>query len=243
MVSRMIIDINTCFGFYPYRKVDASLEILKSILKSHQAKALSLSLKGIFYDATEGNEETLSLLKDETNVYPIATYDPRAYPKGIEFLEGLKSKGFLGIAFFPRLQSWVIDFAPFRETLEILKNESIPIIIHTSGYGELTKISLLAREIKSPFIIAGFNYSNLSEAIAVMKKVENIYIESHLFNSPDALEYLKKYTGTDRIVFGSGAPLLSFETALGVIEKSYLSDEEKEGILSRNLERIIGVKL
>jgi|YelNatPaOPRAMG01_1025707.scaffolds.fasta_scaffold07789_5 predicted TIM-barrel fold metal-dependent hydrolase len=239
----MIVDINTCFGFYPYRKVDVSLETLKNILKFHRAKALSLSLKGIFYDATEGNEETLNLLKDETDVYPVATYDPRAYPKGIEFLEGLRSKGFLGIAFFPRLQGWVIDFAPFRDVLEILEKENIPIIIHTSGYGELTKISSLAGGIKSPFIISGFNYSNLSEAIAVMKKSENIYIESHLFNSPDTLEYLKKYTGTDRIVFGSGAPLLSFETALSVIEKSYLSDEEKEGILGRNLERMIGVKL
>lgn len=238
-----IIDINTSFGFYPYRKIDVSLETLKSILKAYQAKALTLSLKGIFYDSIEGNEETLNLLKSEKDLYPIATYDPRAYPKDIEYIENLKERGFLAIVFFPRLQGWMIDFAPFREIIDILKDENLPIIIHTYGYGELTKISYIAKEIKNPFIIAGFSYSNLSEAIAVMRRLENIYIESHLLNSPDALEYLKKYASIDRVIFGSGTPLLSFETALNVVLKSSLSEEEKESILSKNIEKILGVKL
>lgn len=236
-----ILDANTSFGFYPYRKVDASLDSLKNILKSYQAKALSLSLKGIFYDAIEGNEETLELL--EGDLYPVATYDPRAYPKDLEYLENLKEKGFLAIAFFPRLQGWAIDFAPFREVLEILKDENLSIIVHISGYGELTRLSSLAKELKNQFIVAGFNYSNLSEAIAVMKRMENIYVESHLINSPDALEYLKKYISISRVIFGSGTPLLSFETALNVIRASSLSDEEKESVLSKNLEGILGVKL
>ncbi|MCX7794913.1 MAG: amidohydrolase family protein [bacterium] len=239
----MIVDINTSFGFYPYRKIDTSLETLRSILKSYHSKAFSLSLKGIFYDAIEGNEETLNLLKDEKELYPIATYDPRAYPKDIEYLENLREKGFLAIAFFPRLQGWVIDFAPFREVIEVLSRDKLPIIIHTSGYGELTKISSIAKETGFPFIISGFHYSNLSEAIAVMRKTENIYIETHLLNSPDALEYLKKYVGTDRVIFGSGTPLLSFETALNVVTESTLSEDEKESILSKNLEKILGVKL
>ncbi|MBC7320116.1 amidohydrolase family protein [bacterium] len=238
-----ILDTNTNFGFYPYRKVDTSLDTLKDILKSYQAKALSLSLKGIFYDAIEGNEETLSLLKGEKDLYPVATYDPRAYPKGIEYLEGLRAKGFLAIAFFPRLQGWIIDFAPFREVLDVLKRENLPIIIHTSGYGELTKISSLAKEMENPFIIAGFHYSNLSEAIAIMKRLKNIYIESHLLNSPDALEYIKRYVDIDRVIFGSGTPLLSFETALDVILKSTLSEDEKEKVLSKNFEGILGVEL
>lgn len=238
-----IVDVNTSFGFYPYRKVDVSLETLKTILKSYQAKGLMLSLKGVLYDAIEGNEETLTLIKDDEDLYPIATYDPRAYPKGIEYIEDLKAKGFLAIAFFPRLQGWMIDFAPFRDVIDILSNENLPIIIHTSGYGELTKISSIAGGVKNPFIIAGFNYSNLSEAISVIKRLENIYIESHLLNSPDALEYLKKYATLDQVIFGSGAPLLSFETALNIILKSDLSEDEKENILSRNLEAILGVKL
>lgn len=238
-----ILDVNTSFGFYPYRKVDTSLDSLRDILRSYQAKALSLSLKGIFYDATEGNEETLSLLRGERSLYPVATYDPRAYPKDIEYLEGLRAKGFLAIAFFPRLQGWIIDFAPFMEVLDILKGEDLPIIIHTSGYGELTRISSLAEEIRNPFIIAGFHYSNLSEAIAVMRRLENIYIESHLLNSPGTLEYLKRYVGVDRVIFGSGTPLLSFETALNVIVTSTLSEDEKEKVLSKNFEGILGVKL
>lgn len=238
-----IVDVNTSFGFYPYRKVDVSLKTLKTILKSYQAKGLTLSLKGVLYDAIEGNEETLTLIKDEEDLYPIATYDPRAYPKGIEYIEDLKAKGFLAIAFFPRLQGWMIDFAPFRDVIDILSNENLPIIIHTSGYGELTKISSIAGGVKNPFIIAGFNYSNLSEAISVIKRLENIYIESHLLNSPDALEYLKKYATLDQVIFGSGAPLLSFETALNIILKNDLSEDEKENILSRNLEAILGVKL
>ncbi len=238
-----IVDANTSFGFYPYRKADTSLETLKTILKSYQARGFTLSLKGIFYDAIEGNEETLTLIEREDGLYPIATYDPRAYPKDIEYIENLKAKGFLAIAFFPRLQGWMIDFAPFRDVVDILSNENLPIIIHTSGYGELTKISSIAREVKNPFIIVGSNYSNLSEVISVIKKLENIYIESHLLNSPDALEYLKRYASLDRIIFGSGAPLLSFETALNIILKSTLSEDEKENILSKNLEVMLGVKL
>lgn len=238
-----IIDINTVFGFYPYRRLDSSLETLKEILRKYNIKALSLSLKGIFYDAKEGNEETLNLLNNQDSIYPVATYDPRAYPRDIEYLEELISRKFLSIAFFPRIQGWSVDFAPFKMVLDIIEAEFFPVIIHTGGYGEITKISLLAQEIENPVILSGIGYSNLSEAIAVSQEVDNIYIETHLLNSPDALEFCRRYIGVERLIFGSGAPLLSFETAYNVVEKSSLSHDEKEKIFYKNLEDLIGVRL
>lgn len=238
-----ILDVNTVFGFYPYRKVDTSLETLKKVLDDYKAKAFSLSLKGIFYDAKEGNEETIEILTGEDNLYPVATYDPRAYPRDTEYLEGLTIKGFLAIAFFPRIQGWVIDFAPIRMILDMIESESLPIIFHTGGYGEITKISLLAEGIDNPVILSGVGYSNLSEAIAVAEEIDNIYIETHLLNSPDAIELVNRYIGADRLIFGSGTPILSFETAYNVIEKSSLSDDDKERIFYKNLEDLVGVTL
>jgi len=237
-----ILDVNTAFGFYPYRKLDTSLETLKGILGNYNARAFSLSLKGVFYDAREGNEETLNLIGRD-NIYPVATYDPRAYPRDIEYLEDLISRGFLAIAFFPRMQGWTVDFAPFRMVLDIIEAESFPVVIHTGGYGEITKISILAEEIENPVIISGTGYSNLSEAIAVAQEVDNIYIETHLLNSPDALEFCRRYIGIERFVFGSGTPILSFETAYNVVEKSSLSDDDKEMIFYKNLEDLVGVRL
>ena len=49
-----ILDASTVFGFYPYRKLDASLQTLREIIENYDAKALALSLKGVFYDAGEG---------------------------------------------------------------------------------------------------------------------------------------------------------------------------------------------
>lgn len=238
-----VLDINTVFGFYPYRKLDTSLEALKRVLDSYNAKAFSLSLKGVFYDAREGNEETLKILAREDNLYPIATYDPRAYPRDIGYLEDLITKGFLAVAFFPRMQGWNIDFAPFRMILDIVEAEFLPIIIHTGGYGEITRISLLAEEIDNPVILSGVGYSNLSEAIAVAEEVDNIYIETHLLNSPDAIEFVKRYVGVERLIFGSGAPILSFETAYNVVERSSISEGDKERIFYKNLEDLIGVRL
>ncbi len=237
-----ILDVSTVFGFYPYRKLDASLETLREIIGNYNARALALSLKGVFYDAGEGNEETLNLLKTDKNIYPVATYDPRAYPRDIELIKELDSKAFLAVTFFPRVQGWVVDFAPFRLALEAV-GDDLPIIVHVGGYGEITKVARLGAEIENPIIISGIGYSNMSEAIAVVQKTENIYIETHLLNSPDALEFLKKYIGTDRIIFGSGTPLLSFETAYQVVAKSSLSDNDKEKIFYKNWEGLKGARV
>jgi predicted TIM-barrel fold metal-dependent hydrolase len=68
---------------------------------------------------------------------------------------------------------------------------------------------------------------------------KNLYIDSYLFSSPDSFDVLKKGAGCDRILFGSGAPLKYINSAIQIIEKSNLNEDDKNKIFYSNLKKLL----
>ena len=92
---------------------------------------------------------------------------------------------------------------------------------------------------KNPVIVTSFRYSELGEAIEAMRRCANIYIESHMINSPDFLDVLQNEVGLRKVIFGSNAPLSYMTGALKQIEHSHISSTDKEMVLGRNLGAIL----
>ena len=105
----------------------------------------------------------------------------------------------------------------------------------------ITAIGGLARTVDNPIIIEAFRYDKLAEAIVLMGEVPNIYVETHLINSPNFVELLKSEVGVERIIYGSYAPLAYVSAGTAAIEYARVSDEEKALILGGNIQRILEV--
>ena len=83
-------------------------------------------------------------------------------------------------------------------------------------------------------------YAGLAEAIVVMQERPNVYVETHLINSPNWVELLKAEVGIERLIFGSNAPLAYVSAATAQIEFAAVSEAEKALIFGGNLRHLLG---
>jgi hypothetical protein len=237
------IDVNTLFGFWPKRKADISLDTLLRLLeKKGISKAFTLSSRGIFYDFIKGNQETLTACEEHSQLIPVGTVNPNRWIGCLDEAQQLIDQGIKLFRFFPQFQEWNIGQAPFRKLLDDVLAPAGVGLMMPAEMG-ITAIGDLARKVDNPIVIEAFRYDKLAEAIVVMGEVPNIYVETHLINSPNFVELLKSEVGAERMVYGSYAPLAYISAATAPIEHARISEKEKALILGGNIRRILEVQI
>jgi hypothetical protein len=234
-------DVSTLFGVWPKRSADIALPTLLRRLRDHNiARACALSAAGIFYDFVEGNAETLAAAAAHPELVPVGTVSPCRWLGCLDEARRLIDLGVTVFRFFPQYQEWHISQAPFRKLLrEVLAPAGVTLMLPAElGF---TTIGDMAAGLPNAIIVESFRYASLSEAIVVMQEQPNIYVETHLINSPNWVELLKAEVGIDRLIFGSNAPLAYVSAATAQIEYASISDDDKDLIFGGNLSRLLGL--
>jgi len=238
-----IIDCSTFFGFWPKKRFDLSLGRLKSLLdRNGVLKALVSSMKGVFYDFKEGNDETISAASGDDRLVPVGTIDPRRYLGCLDEVERCAELGVRIFRFFPEYQGWPVDYLPFTRIVERLADRGIPFIFPASlPLGSVSRIFDLARSTGATVVIDSVNYTTFSEMLFAMKGCERIYCVTSGFTTPDAFELFIGEVGADRLVFGSGAPIMPFSRAYLPFERANIDPDARRSISTGNIERLIGL--
>jgi predicted TIM-barrel fold metal-dependent hydrolase len=234
-----IIDVSTIFGFWPKRRADIQLETLLRLMDEKKiGRSCTLSARGVFYDFVEGNAETLAAVRAYPHLIPVGTVNPCRWLGCMAEAERLIEQGVRLFRFFPQYQEWTIGQAPFRKLLrEVLAPAGVVLMLPAEmGF---TALGEVAAGIQNPVIVESFRYASLAEAIVVMQEVPNLFIETHLINSPNWVEVLKSEVGVERIIFGSNAPLSYISAATAQIEYALVPEPDKGLIFSGNLRRIL----
>jgi hypothetical protein len=240
-MDREIIDVSTIFGFWPKRKADIALNTLLHLLDEHQvSRACTLSAEGVFYDFVQGNRETLDAAQAHPQLIPVGTVNPCRWLGCLDEARWLLDQGIRLFRFFPQYQEWHIGQAPFRKLLrEVLAPAGVALMIPAEmGF---TAIGNMAADIPNPVIVESFRYASLAEALVVMQEVPNVFVETHMINSPNWVELLKAEVGVERIIYGSNAPLSYMAAATAQIEYAQVSETDKALIFGGNLRRLLGV--
>ncbi len=240
-MAREIIDASTIFGFWPKRKADIALDTLLRLLDEHQiSRACTLSAEGVFYDFVQGNRDTLAAAQAHPQLIPVGTVNPCRWLGCLDEARWLLDQGVRLFRFFPQYQEWHIGQAPFRKLLrEVLAPTGVALMIPAEmGF---TAIGNMAAEIPNPVIVESFRYASLAEALVVMQEVPNVFVETHMINSPNWVELLKAEVGVERIIYGSNAPLSYIAAATAQIEYAQVSEADKALIFGGNLRRILGM--
>jgi predicted TIM-barrel fold metal-dependent hydrolase len=142
--------------------------------------------------------------------------------------------------FFPRYQEWNIGQSPFRKLVhDVLATGGVGLMIPAEM--GITEIGELAKQVENPIVIEAFRYDRLAEAIVVMGETPNVFVETHLINSPNFVEMLKSEVGAERMIYGSYAPLAYMGAAIAPIEHARVSDGDKALIFGGNVRRILEV--
>lgn len=227
-----IIDANTMFGVHPAHRLDMSPERLIRDMDRHRISgSLTLSTIGIFHDHVIGNAATLEAAKANNRLIPVATINPKAYFG--QDVAAIRNEGFRIFRFF----GGDADSAALKAILKQLEPLKLPIMLDQITYHSslITAVS----DYPAPVILCSVTNDSLSEALAVMAELPNVMLETHSLTALGALEMVVSRVGADRVIFGSGAPILSLPSALTCILSAELSDEDKAKILGGNIRSIL----
>lgn len=240
-VAFEIIDANTIFGPWPLVRADMAVERLAAALKNHGvSRALAISTVGALHNHGDGNAETLRVCQEQPMLIPVATIDPRGYfgPPGT--LQKLAEQGFRMFRFFPMLQDWRLDHAAFCDVLDELELLHLPVMVQARESGYPTALMKSLDGHKSSFILEGISFENMAEVVSVMRKHENVLVDTRELKVPGALRFLVDQVGADRVIFGSGCLRSSLAASLGYVMEAEIVDETKAKILGANIRRLLG---
>jgi predicted TIM-barrel fold metal-dependent hydrolase len=235
-----ITDVNTLFGAYPSLHPESTADSLAAVMERNGVDwGLTLSTWGLFHHSTEGNTETLRACKMHDHLIPVATANPQGYWGQREAIEEIARPEYEMFRFFPYLQGWPIDFAPFQALLATLTSTSRkPIMVSVYNPGDITALERIVTAYQNPIILEGVSSAILSEAVTVMQRNAHIYLETHNLRVADSLALLRDTVGIQRVLFGSDAPGLSLAASLRFIKKSGLSDSDLDAVLGGNANTI-----
>jgi len=239
-MSAKIIDVNTIFGAYPSEHADSNADTLIKEMAAHNVeRSFTLSTWGIFYREAPGNEHSLRAQQHfGGKIHAVATISPHTFFSDAT-VDLLVEQQFALFRFFPEIQEWPIDYAPFEQILRVLAEHRRPIMVTTSRPGQATALGRLAANYSAPVILEGVGARNIAEALCVLQANDNFYIETHDFKMPGALETFRDRLGIERILFGSGSPALSLGAAIAYVNSSSLSDDEKAAVFALNTQQYI----
>lgn len=217
-----------------------SLGALSAIMDKHRmARVATLSTVAIFVDSRRGNDLTWQAAGDDPRLLPVATADPRGGPRCAgEIAERLEQGGKLA-ALFPEVQGWPLEHGGCAEVLRVAGQAGAPVLIEAGRPGAPTQIARLAEACSARVILSGVGYRTLGEALMVMKAHPHVYLETHLLTSADGIERVVDEIGSDRLLFGSRAPLLYFSSAYLRLRFADIGVADRDAVLAGNFSRLL----
>ena len=238
-----VIDANTFFGPSQTPAMDLSLDSLIQAVNNHGiAKACTLSTVGFCHNYVEGNQATIAACAGHAELIPVAAVDPRGVFSAVASeIAALPSLGFRMFRFFPDEQGWPIRYAPFVDALDAIEPTGLPVMIGVAEAGQATAILEIVKGRRNAFILTGSPYEGLAEACSVMRKANNVFLETNSLLASGSFGLMVREVGSGRLVFGSGCPRASLAGALRQIEASELGEADKVKILSGNIKTLLGI--
>jgi predicted TIM-barrel fold metal-dependent hydrolase len=247
----MIIDAHTHLGMDIFTSQEGSSEFLtrtKSYIEQLKEagidKAFTFTLKGLYGEAIEGNDE-LAMARDlyPEVILPWGTVYPR-WPEArirTEVHRCIRELGFLGI----KLHPWSQGFSLASPGMDVIAEEcidlNVPVTFHdgTPVYSTALQVVNLARAYPKLKVLSG--HAGLSEqwrdVIHPAKELPNYWVCVPSPTTQQGLQTLYDELGADKLLYGSDGGAFhpgTIHRALIQIRHLQAPDEDIETILSKN---------
>ena len=136
-----------------------------------------------------------------------------------------------------------LNSATMRALVKSLLRYDKPLLLRITDPREINDLGEMAKEFPTqPFVILHMADGYWPMAISLAAKFTNIYLETGgmVADFDKLAEALTIITG-NRLLFGSGMPLVSPVYALGMMRDSSIPPVEKDRILSKNARRLFNL--
>ena len=247
-----MIDCNGFFGAWPYWDVTHKTpEGLLTLMDRYQIEMLAVcSTRSIFSDWRLGNEEAIELSnKYPKRFLPFVSLSP-ILPKSdlVHHLKDYKQRKVRGIRLYPQHQGYSLaSNSVATEILKTAQDLSLPVVlpirvIMNWGLPEMatgTIETIVPKYPKLSFILSGVNYGDTLWAFDFMRRFHNVFLEISGMQGFRAIDGSVQAVGTERLLFGSGLPLLYPACSIQKLEVARLTREQKSAISEGNARRVL----
>jgi predicted TIM-barrel fold metal-dependent hydrolase len=246
-----IVDAHAHIGFshkqYPLyiRSIDKMLEVMD---RYEIARACVSSLKAIQYDYREGNRELKSIVAQFPERFiPFCVVHPRDWGVAEPELEKcITDWGWKALKLHPVDQAFPADCLSARDIIARAAELGIVVAIHSSmdDCAHPCRIGNLARDFpETTFIMVHMGKMLYwTDALEEAIKYDNIILDTTDAMFSDGLvETCVERIGPERLVCGTNLPVSYPGPNLERIRIARIPAAQKEMIMGRNIERILGL--
>jgi len=253
------VHLGYCANFY---MPDISLEKMIAVMDRFGIEKVCCShLAGLLAHHFEyAHEQTLDAIQNYPGrIFGYAIYDPIFPEDSLRIVEKyMKSGGFVGVKIHPAMHAYPLDGENYDPLWEYAAANDIPVLTHTWDATPQTtypyelvasqvnaqpklihKIAKKYPDLKIILAHAGGHYRGHLQAIEMVKKFENVYVDiCGATFSFGLIEWFVKEIGAHKILYGSDMTWIEPRVHLGRVLGAKISLTEKEQILSLNAKKI-----
>ena len=249
-----MLDINGFIGPWPYWDIaHRTPEALLAMMDRSSIKQLAIcSTRAIFSDWRLGNEEAISLAEKHPDRFiPFVSLGP-TFVKAelVDYLKRYKARNVRGIRLYPYHQSFrLTNDHRVTKVLETAEELHLPVmlpirVIMNWGLPQLDtgSIETVVKSFpKLPFILSSVNYGEFNWARELMRLSPNVFLEISGLQGFRILEHAVKSIGAERLLFGTGLPLMYPACSVVKVTNAKITPEQKLAISDLNARKLLGL--
>ncbi|MDC0196886.1 amidohydrolase family protein [bacterium] len=238
----MIIDAYSLVGTIPIRSSPVDFpQLFTEMASTGVNHAMVASLRGLHADARKGNNHLFGSIAGDPRIFPVGVVAPLAGTHDMEkLIEDCIENNAQALAFSAE-PSISFSSLNFQRTLQIAARSKLPLIAYgATKPGTPSELANLTSTLGCRLLLSGSIYLLLDELLAVLDKYDHVYIDTSWQITPGSIELLVEHAGSERILFGSGAPIRPIRPALNTVLDTNIEDKVKRKILGSNALRFLG---
>lgn len=194
-------------------------------------------------DATVGNRKLIDEIKGyEDRLIPSWTILPEItdsdYAPSV-FFDSMKVNGVKTLRAFPEQDRFLLCDVTMGEQLNLLSELRIPLYLSPMhGFEMIYRV--LEEFPKLTVIMCNIGWWPSARLIyPLLKRYPNFYFETGDFSQLHGIEEVCRKFGSERMLFGTNFPTNSMAGSVYTLMRAGISDEDRENIAHKNLERLL----
>jgi predicted TIM-barrel fold metal-dependent hydrolase len=256
--SASITDTHIYLGHWPHHTLASEdpAKLVANLRNSGVTQAWTGTFDGLFHKDVAAVNQRLAAACAKVGddmLIPFGTVNPTLPDWEDDIRRCHESFHLPGIRLHPNYHGYKLDDSRFARTLELASARGL--IVQLVAWMEDERHFLLSPQTTSvdlkpladkaaafpnlKILVSGGDWTSDVEAMRRLTTQKQIYFDCTRTKSSSDIRRLVDMATTDRVVFGSGAPLRDLELSVSRLQEAKLSDSDWKSVASKNAGRLL----